>query len=298
MQERAAHRESRPRPWIQATSAAPAPGRASPAQVCITPSQPSPLARQMLQPGFSRDSARPQVDLNSAPILAASRVGHNPSSRLPRPVDSGTHAPILASSKVGHNLSSRLSRSDGSKPHAPVLASSKVCHNLSHAPILASSRVGHNPLSKASLAPLPLRSALEKDSNGTTKEKKTVTFQESRNSVWVLSVFSNPLAPKKVWPKKYDPDAPESILKKNLRGIAKEPKTVRFDESRNTVLVLSVFSDPLAPKVIWPPKYDPDQDHDPVPEPDKGVSIAELMSMPDWGSDPKTMDLINRLLGI
>ncbi|MCJ1384217.1 hypothetical protein MMC17_007333 [Xylographa soralifera] len=298
IRERAAPRGTRPRSWIQATSAAPAPGRASLAQVCITPSQPSPLARQMLQPGFSRDSARPQVVLNSAPILAASRVGHNPSSRLPRPVGSRPHAPILASSKVGHNLSSRLPRPDGSRPHAPILASSQVCHNLSHAPILASSRVGHNPSSKASLAPPPLRSALKKDTTRTANEKKTVTFQESRNTVWTLSEFSYPLAPKRRWRKKYDPDAPTSILKKHSKGMAKEQKTVTFEESRNTVWILSEFSYPLAPKHTWPPKYDPDQDHDPIPEPDKGASIAELMSMPDWGSDPRTMALINKLLGL
>ncbi|MCJ1294268.1 hypothetical protein MMC34_005826 [Xylographa carneopallida] len=283
IRERAAPRESRLRRWIQATSAAPAPGRASPAQVCMTPSQPGPLARQMLQPGFSRDPARPQTVLNSAPILAASQVGHNPSSRLPRPVGPRPHAPILASSKVGHSLSSQLPRPDGSWPHAPILASFWV---------------GHNPSSKASLAPPPLRSAFKKDSTGTPKERKTVTFQESKNTVWTLSVFSYPLAPKKRWRQKYDPDAPTSILKKYSRGMAKEQKTVRLEESRNTTWVLSEFHYPLAPKHTWPPKYNPDQDHDSIPEPDTAASIAELMSMPDWGSDPKTMTLINKLLGI
>ncbi|MCJ1323053.1 hypothetical protein MMC15_008404 [Xylographa vitiligo] len=307
--ERVAHRDTRPRPWIQATSAAPAPGCASLAQVCITPSQPGLLARQMLQPGFSRDTARPQVVLKSAPILAASRVGHNPSSRLPRPVGSRTHAPILAFSKVRHNLSSRLPRPDGSGPHAPILASSKVGHNLSsrlprpngswpHAPILASSRVGHNPSSIAGLALPPPRSILKKDSNQTVKKRKTVAFQESRNTVWVLSEFHYPLAPKHTWPPKYNPDAPTSILKKHSQDRTKQQKTVTFQESKNTVWVLSQFHYPLAPKHTWPPKYDPDQDHDPIPELDKEASIAELMSLPDWGSDPRTMALINNLLGL
>ena len=227
IKERAALRDARPRPWLQTTPAAP--NTSTPAQACISPST------RLLQPGFSKGSTKPQVVLNSAPILAASRVGHNPPSRLPHRVITPPQpivalARTLASPRVPHNPSSSQSR-----PRPKV----------SHAPILASSRVRRYPPLSTSMAP-PLRSALKKGSSGTAKEKKTVIFQESRNTMRSISQC-------------FYPDAP---------------------------------------KWRWHEKYDPDTDTEPQKEQDLGANIAELMSKPDWTSDPRTMELIDSLLGI